>query len=153
MPVIVYLLQVLHLFIWYWQLTCTLSINKSFNGPGNSMVTVLHKNFLAEWRNFIVTSVLDMPVIVYLLQVLHLFIWYWQLTCTLTINKSFNGSGNSMVTVLHKNFLAEWRTFIVTVHGLNPLQLPREKQKSSVEQGFTWCFKISFLECSYNMIK
>ncbi len=32
-------------------------------------------------------------------------------------------------------------------YGLNPLQLTQEKEKSSVDQGFTGCVNIFLLEC------
>ncbi len=35
------------------------------------------------------------------------------------------------------------------VYGLNPLQPTQEKEKSSVDQGFTGCVNIFLLECRY----
>ena len=46
--------------------------------------------------------------------------------------------------MLHEILVHEISVSLVKINISYPLQLAQEKEKSSVEQGFTGCFKISF---------
>ena len=69
---------------------------------------------------------------------------------------------NCIANPLQWKSLVQWRNFAATVffnfllfYGLNPLQLTQEKEKSSVDQGFTGCVNIFLLECTvyYKIIR
>ena len=53
-------------------------------------------------------------------------------------------------------FLPQYFTRVLNFllfYDLNPLQLTQEKEKNSVDQGFTGCFKIYLLECDLDSLQ
>ncbi len=92
---------------------------KSLNGQGNSMVTVLHKKFLAKWRNYAAI----------------VFSW---------VNQGIVCSTRHLTVIIFQGGkLCPNKTAFI--FGINPLQLAQEKGKKLSRTGFYWVFQDFFL--------